>query len=131
MTTSDVTKPGMTTSDVTKPGMTTSGRYPVFAITFGSVFAVVYLFVLNYSWQLFTYYPAVRQWTLFGHPASGPAMKWYGFLATSAVVAAVAGLIVSSIPERLLNRVWWSGLIWLLPIGCIIALGYLIVVVGD
>jgi hypothetical protein len=116
----------------------TLGRYPVFAISFGAIFSVVYLFVMNYSWQLFTYYPAMGQWTLFGHPATVPAgtaapaaMKWYGFVATAAIVAFVVGLIASLIPENLLRRFWWPGLIWLVPTCAMLVVLYLILVVGD
>ena len=116
----------------------TLGRYPVFAITFGVVFSIFYLFVMNYSWPLVTYYPAVGQWTLWSHPAvvaagtpAPGAMKWYGYVATSGVVALVAGLLASAIPANVLRRIWWPGLIWLVPICAMLAVLYLILVVGD
>ena len=130
MTMSGATKTGTTKPDAAQPAV-----YAVFAVTFGVVFSIAYLFVMDKSWQLFTYYPAVGQWTLFGHPATGPSpgpgMKWFGYVATCAIVAAVAGAVVSFIPEKLLTRVWWSGLVWLVPIVSMIVVGYLIVVVGD
>ena len=122
-------RPSMTKSDETL------GRYAVFAITFGVIFCVFYLFVMNYSWQLFSYYPATNQWVLYGHPPAGaspgPAMKWYGYVATTAVVAAILGLVASLIPEQMLRRFWWRGLIWAVPILTTIVLFYLIVYVGD
>ena len=110
------------------------GKYPLFAITFGAVFSVLYLFVMNYSWQLFSYYPQVGKfafWTSTLPATAGPQMKWYGYVATCAIVSFVAGLIVCLLPTNLLRRIWWPGLIWLVP-GCamLVAL-YLILVVGD
>lgn len=112
------------------------GRYPVFAITFGSVFSVLYLFVMNYSWQLFTYYPQSGRFAFLKDalPAAsspGPAMKWYGYVATCAIVSFVAGVIVSLVPPGLLKRFWWPGLIWLVPGVAILVVLYLIVAVGD
>jgi hypothetical protein len=122
---SDIAKLNATKSEAA------SSRFPDFAITFGAVFAVVYLFVLNYGWQLFTFYPAAGRWTLFRNPASGPAMKWYGYMATTAVIAALAGLIVMLLPENTRKSLRWYGIIWIVPIVCTIILLFLIVVVGD
>jgi hypothetical protein len=128
----------MTASNTSKLAMTDDkasiGAYPVFSITFGAIFCVFYLFVMNYGWQLFTYYPASGQWTLLNHPpvgTAGPAMKWYGYVATSAVVSAIAGLLAVLIPHDLLKRFWWPGLIWAVPILAMIVLAVLIVYVGD
>ena len=130
MTMSDTTKPGATQSDAT-----TSSRYALFSITFGVVFAIAYLVVMKYGWQLFTYYPKVGQWTLLAHPATlpspGPGMKWFGYVATTTIVATVAGLIVSLIPEKVLQRVWWSGMIWLVPIAAMCVVLYMILGEGD
>jgi hypothetical protein len=83
-----------------------AGRYSVFAVTCGAVFAVIYPFILNFGWQLFTYYPALGEVTLFNHPPSqkSDAMKWFGYVTTAAIVSVVAGLVVSLVPERILNR---------------------------
>ena len=73
------------------------GRYPIFAITFGLVFSVLYLFVMAKGWPLFTYYPAVGKWVWLTHPAGvaspGPGMKWFGYVATTGIVSFVAGII--------------------------------------
>ncbi|HLH87822.1 MAG TPA: hypothetical protein VKX28_05135 [Xanthobacteraceae bacterium] len=110
------------------------GRHPVFAITFGVVFCVFYLFVMNYGWQLFTYYPATNEFVLFNHPpgpGAGAAMKWYGYVATSLIVSTLAGLVASLLPEHMLRRAWWPGLIWVVPIVTSVVLFYMIVYVGD
>jgi hypothetical protein len=126
----DQSKPGAAMSEGTP-----SNRFGLFAITFGVVFSIFYLFVMNYGWQLFTYYPKVGQLTFLNHPPSGPSpggpMKWYGYVATSGVVAFVVGLLICVIPEKVLAKFWWAGLIWLVPILATVVLLYLIIVVGD
>jgi hypothetical protein len=106
--------------------MSTHNRFGVFAVTFAAVYAAVYYFALANNWPLFSYGPAVGEWTLFNHSASaGPTMYWYGWIATSAIVGAIAGLIVSYLPGNLGSRLW-SGLAWLVPICSIAAIAHLL-----
>jgi hypothetical protein len=114
----------------------TIGTYAVFSITFGVISCILYLFVMNYGWQLFTYYPKTNQWMLFNHPpsggaAAGPAMKWYGYVATDLLGGAVAGVIAILIGEKNLRAVWPPSLIWVVPIVATVVLFWLIVYVGD
>ena len=76
--------------------MTDRSRFGVFAVTFAAVYAAVYYGALANNWPLFSYGPAVGEWTLFNHPASdGPTMYWYGWIATSVIAAGLAGLIAA------------------------------------
>jgi len=92
--------------------MTPSSRFPVFAIVFGIVFAVVYVIAVEMNYALFTYHPAINA---FGagvqEGKDGPAMYWYGWLATSGIAAAIAGALASFLPESLTRRLW-PGLTW-------------------
>jgi hypothetical protein len=114
---------------------TSEGRYRVFAVGFGVVFSIIYPLVVVRGWQLFTYYPKVGKWVLLNQPANvptpGPGMHWYGFIATTAIIAAIVGLIASLIPENLIKRIWWLGLIWIVPILSMIVVAVLIFVKGD
>jgi hypothetical protein len=106
--------------------MSGRSRFGVFAVTFAAVYSAVYYFALAYNWPLFSYGPAVGEWTLFNHAASnGPTMYWYGWIATSAIAAALAGLIVCCLPGNPGGRLW-SGLAWLVPLGSIAAIAYLL-----
>jgi hypothetical protein len=106
--------------------MSTHNRFGGFTVTFAAVYAAVYYFALANNWPLFSYGPAVGEWTLFNHSASaGPTMYWYGWIATSAIVGAIAGLIVSYLPGNLGSRLW-SGLAWLVPICSIAAIAHLL-----
>jgi hypothetical protein len=75
------------------------------------------------------------KFVLYGQPAPGPtpgpAMKWFGYVATTAIIAGVIGLIASLIPGDVLKRVWWPGFVWVLPILAIVVLGVMIFTVGD
>jgi len=102
--------------------MTARGRFGAFAVTFAAVYAPAYYVALYYNWPLFSYGPAVGEWTLFNHPASdGPTMYWYGWIASAAVVAGTAGLIVCYWPGNAGRRPW-SGLAWIVPICAIAAI---------
>jgi hypothetical protein len=106
--------------------MMSRGRFPVFAVTFAAVYSAVYYFALDNNWALFSYGPAVGEWTLFNRAASaGPTMYWYGWIATSALVGAVVGLIACFLPKNLGGRLW-SGSAWLVPVCSIAAIGYLL-----
>jgi hypothetical protein len=102
------------------------GRFAPFAVTFAAVYAIVYYFAVAYNWALFSYGPAVGQWTLFTQAASaGPTMYWYGWIATSALAAAVVAVPVAFLPRRLTHRLW-SGFAWLVPVGSIAAFMHLL-----
>jgi hypothetical protein len=106
--------------------MSTHDRFGVFAVTFAAVYAAAYYFALANNWPLFSYGPAVGEWTLFNHSASaGPTMYWYGWIATSAIVGAITGLIVCCLPGNLGSRLW-PGLAWLVPICSIAAIAHLL-----
>lgn len=103
-----------------------TSRFPAFAVTFAAVYAAVYYFAVDYNWALFSYGPAVGEWTLFTHPASaGPTMYWYGWIATSALAGAFAGLVVCLLPMSATLRLW-SGLAWLVPVCAMAAFAYLL-----
>ena len=98
--------------------------FPVFAIVFAVVYVVVYALAVWKNYALFTYHPAIYEWG-FGvqKPKDGPAMYWYGWLATSVIVALVAGLLASLVPAA---RRLWPGLAWLAPLGAILFFAWLL-----
>jgi hypothetical protein len=109
-------------------------KFADFAVAFTTIFSIAYLFVLNYGWALGVYYPASGQWTWWrnlplGTP--GPAMKWYGYVLTSGIIAAVGATVVAFLPESLVKHIRWYGFAWLVPIFGMIAVIFLIFAVGD
>jgi hypothetical protein len=53
-------------------------------------------------------------------------MYWYGFVITSAIGAGVVTALAALIPDKLLDRVPWRSLTWLIPILSIIYIGYVL-----
>lgn len=109
-----------------RSGPQRSLRFRVFVIVFAAAYAVAYYVVLRNNWPLFSYGPAVGEWTLFNHAASdGPTMYWYGWTVTSAIAAAVLGLIAALLPEGFGRRLW-SCLAWAVPAAMMAAIIYLL-----
>jgi hypothetical protein len=90
-------------------------------VTFTVVYCISYIAVLALDAPLFRYYPAVKQfaweWQLL--EGVGPAMAWYGLMASAALVALGAATVVPSQPiaARLRNYLWCVPLAAVL--GCV------------
>ncbi len=99
---------------------------PAFGIVFSVVFAIVYVIAVEKNIALITYHPAIGE---FGwgaqQPKDGPAMYWYGWLATSGIAAYAAGFAAAWLPESIAKRLW-SGLAWLVPMVVMAAFCYLL-----
>lgn len=106
--------------------MTPARAFPVFAIVFAVVFAVAYVIAVEGNYALFTYHPALGE---FGagveKPKDGPAMYWYGWLATSGIAASIAGLLACLLPEPVARRLW-SGWTWVTALSVMLAFCYLL-----
>ena len=68
---------------------------PVFSVAF----VVIYAFAVDFNLALFTYHPQLNEFAfLVERPKTGPAMYWYGWIATSAlgamIVSALALLVL-------------------------------------
>jgi hypothetical protein len=106
--------------------MTLPRSFPIFAIVFAVVFSIAYVVCVEKNYALFSYHPALNQ---FGagvqQPLDGPVMFWYGWLATSGIVATIAGLVACILPQGLARRVWpgWS---WAAPVIVMFAFCYLL-----
>ena len=97
-----------------------------FTIAFAVAYAVLYVLAVENNWALFTYHPALEEFGyLVQQPKDGPAMYWYGWMATSAIGALAIAGIVAWLPSGAANRVWpgWS---WLAPLSVMAAFCYLL-----
>lgn len=93
--------------------------FPIFA----AAFAGIYVVAVESNWALVTYHPRLGEWELLTRPAkSGPAMYWYGWIATSLLAA--AGLSLAALP---LTARWqppvWIG--WAVPLAIMLVFVYL------
>lgn len=108
----------MSTGTVASPS-----RFGTFALVFGIAFAVLYTVCDMAAWPLFTYHPGTGRIDL-GYARArrdeGPAMYWYGWIATAAIGAALLGALATLLPAGLRQRIplaWsWVIVIVLLPV---------------
>jgi len=104
--------------------MNRSRLFPAFSIAF----AVLYVLAMDNNWALFTYLPRARQFhpLVYSPPqGAGPGMYWYGWLATSAIAAAVIAGIAAAVPATGTAR-RWSGLTWAVPLAVILVIVFLL-----
>jgi hypothetical protein len=96
----------------------------VFAIVFAVAYSVAYVLSVLNNYALFTYHPAIGE---FGAGVQkgrdGPAMYWFGWLATSGIVACAAGAVATVLPESATRRLA-PGLIWVVALIAMAVLAY-------
>jgi hypothetical protein len=106
--------------------MNLARSFPLFAIVFAAAYAILYVLAVEYNWALFTYHPALEEFGLLVEkPREGPAMYWYGWIATSALGALALAAVVTLIPESWTKRVW-SGWSWAVPVAAMLFVVYLL-----
>lgn len=92
----------------------------MFAVTY----ALAYVVSVVNNYALFTYHPAIGEFGAGVQKAKdGPAMYWYGWMATSGIVASIAGVLATLLPESAARRLW-PGLTWLVALVALAALAY-------
>jgi hypothetical protein len=98
--------------------VTASPRFGTFALVFGVTAAVLYVISDFAALPMFTYHPGTGRFDpgfAAARPGEGPAMYWYGWIATSALGGSVAGLAAAILPERITAKIPLT-LAWLVPI---------------
>lgn len=99
------------------------------AAIFAIAFSIIYAPTMDYNWTAATYHPIQGIWQFGRAPPLGggsPAMYWYGFLITSAVGAGVVTALAALVPEKLMDRVPWRSLTWIVAICSIVFIGYVL-----
>jgi hypothetical protein len=104
---------------VTKTSTTSSpSRFCTFSLVFGIAFALLYVVCDMAKWPMFTYHPGTDRFDL-GYAAArrdeGPAMYWYGWLATSALGASITGVLAAWLPENIRGKIPLA-LAWIVPL---------------
>jgi hypothetical protein len=70
--------------------MTRSARTVAFVSAFAVAYPVLYIVCVYWNLALFTYHPALGVFGIGPNaPRSGPAMYWYGWIATALIGAAI------------------------------------------
>jgi hypothetical protein len=95
-----------------------SSAFGKFATAFSISGPVVYCLIQYFNYPLFTFHPATDR-IVWGYEAArsgeGPNMLWYGWSATTILIAAALGLIAMMLPDRIARKIPLS-LVWILPI---------------
>jgi len=113
------------TQDKSARSLATSPAFGTFAIVFAIAAPIIYVASEVAGWPLFTYHPATNRIDLgWGapRPNEGPAMYWYGWVATMVIGASLLGIVAARWP-RLSARIPLF-LIWLLPLLALPVLAY-------
>ncbi len=95
-----------------------SSRFCTFALVFGISFAILYVVCDMAALPMFTYHPGTdRIDPGFAPPRrdEGPAMYWYGWIATSALGASILGLLAALLPEKIRGKIPLA-LAWVVPV---------------
>jgi hypothetical protein len=97
-----------------------------FAIVFAVVYAIAYVTCVESNYALFTYHPALGEFGLGVQKAKdGPAMYWYGWMATSTIVAGVAGGLATLFPDAATRRLWPAST-WVVALAAMAAFCWLL-----
>ena len=103
-----------------------SSRAAVFGIVFAVVYALAYLVAVEKNWALVTYHPQLAEFGFGVQKAKdGPAMYWYGWLATAGIIAGAAGSLAALLPERA-TRFLGPALTWVVPLCAMLAFGWML-----
>jgi hypothetical protein len=87
---------------------------------FSAAIVVFYALAVEFNLAPFTYRPQLKRFAFpVELPKAGPAMCWYGWIATSGVGALLLSAIALTVPRELTLRIW-SNLVWLIPTGAIV-----------
>ncbi|MBV8538704.1 MAG: hypothetical protein JO128_24110 [Alphaproteobacteria bacterium] len=99
--------------------------FPVFSVAF----AVLYVLSMDNNWALFTYLARAGEFHPLVYapptPRAGPAMYWWGWLATSGIGAAIVAGIAAALPAGWAGR-HWTSLSWLVPLAMLLVLVFLL-----
>ena len=100
-------------------------KSPTFSIVFAAAFAIAYLVAVQNNYALFTYHPALGAIGWGVEPVKdGPAMYWYGWLATAGIAAALFAAIASWLAQRAIERA--AAVAWIVPLAAMAAFAWLL-----
>jgi len=93
-------------------------RFGSFALVFGIFFAILYVICDMAALPMFTYHPGTDRIDFgFARPRrdEGPAMYWYGWLASSALGASILGALAALLPGKARSKIPLA-LAWVVPV---------------
>ena len=106
--------------------LASSTAFRTFATVFAIATPIIYVTCEMANWPLFTYHPGTDRLNLGWAPAvkdEGPAMYWYGWIATALLGAGALGLLAVKLPESATRRIPLA-LVWIAPLAAVPILIY-------
>jgi hypothetical protein len=100
------------------PSLASSAAFRTFSLVFGLATPVIYVACEMQNWPLFTYHPGTDRVEWLYAPAvrnEGPAMYWYGWIATTVIGSAILGILATMLPESIIKKIPLS-LTWVFPV---------------
>jgi len=104
-----------TTTDTSIPTLSPWGT---FTLVFGISFAILYVICDMAALPLFTYHPGTDRIDLGYAPArrdEGPAMYWYGWLASASLGATILSGLAALLPDKIRSKIPLA-LAWVVPV---------------
>lgn len=102
--------------------------FGTFAVIFAITTPIIYVMSELGGLPLFTYHPGTNRvdfgWAA-ARPNEGPAMYWYGWIATMLIGSTVAGLFATLLPRSVSEKIPLS-LIWIMPLLALPVLAYVL-----
>jgi hypothetical protein len=107
--------------------MTASRSFGTFAIVFAIVYPIVYVTATEINLAAFTYHSAIGQFG-FGpnKPIAGPAMYWFGWMTTSAIIAGIVATIAAYLPDNLTRKLP-AAAAWVVPLAAMVIVAGLMI----
>ncbi len=102
----------------TDTSISTLSPWGTFTLVFGISFAILYVVCDMAALPLFTYHPGTDRIDLGYAPArrdEGPAMYWYGWLASSSLGAAILSVLAALLPDKIRGKIPLA-LAWVVPV---------------
>ena len=100
------------------PSLASSATFKTFALVFAIATPIIYVACEMQNWPLFTYHPGTDRVEWLYAPAvrnEGPAMYWYGWIATTLIGSGILGILATMLPEKIVRKIPLS-LTWVFPV---------------
>jgi hypothetical protein len=94
-----------------------TSRLAIFSLVFGPANAILYWISDIYKFPIFSFYPATYRMEWGWTPTTvddGPAMYWYGWIATALLGSTLLGLLAAFSPVALRQKIP-PAISWLIP----------------
>jgi hypothetical protein len=126
MSTTTTTQASSSRATPARSTLASSTRLRAFTVAMAITSPVMYVICVLLNLPLFTFHPATNRFA-WGWEAArsgeGPAMYWYGWVATVLIVGLIVGIVATMLPASVTRKIPLA-LVWLLPMLAIPIMAY-------